>query len=432
MKIFSRPKQTLSRSTRLPFERHDPKSQMKPLRLVVLGTAASNPYAGMAWMHFQIALGLKRLGHDVYYIEATSVWPYDPIRKMKVDDSDYAAPYLARVADSFGLGDRWAFRRSFSDREWLGPAGDRAETLLREADAVFNIAGATRLRTKEELEARRLVYYGTDPPTQEIKFAAGDRIVARTIDQHDDFVTYGENIGTDSSPVPPLPNLRARTRQPILVDLWQNGFPTRGYTTVCNWKQEGNDVEFQGELYLWSKHHEFLKFIDLPTRSNVGIELAMGLADEKEVRPGFGEMVPAAGMTHEERMTLDANGWRLVDAHEFTTEPWPYRDYILSSRGELSMAKDQNVRLRTGWFSERSACYLAAGRPVVAQDTGFASVLPTGKGLFSFNTVEEAVGALEAIEADYEQHSKAARSIAEEYFRAESVLDRLLNDLGLA
>jgi hypothetical protein len=402
------------------------------LQIIVLGTAASNPYAGMAWMHMQVAAGLRRLGHDAYYVEATSVWPYDPVRRVKVDDSSYAAPYLARVAERFGLGDRWAYRRSFSDREWLGPIRSRVERLLAGADAVLNVAGATRARTKEGLEVGRLVYFGTDPPYQDLAFAQGDRIARRTIDQHDDFVTYGENIGTPESPVPPLPRLRARTRQPVLLDMWKDGPPSKAaYTTVCNWKQEGHDLEFQGEKYYWSKHRELLRFIDLPVRARRPVELAMGLEDADSVKPGFGEMIPAAGMTNDERRLLAANRWRLVDAHAFTTDPWPYRDYVRASRGELSVAKDQNVRLRTGWFSERSACYLAAGRPVITQDTGFGTVLPTGEGLFAFNTTDEALAAFESVESDYARHSRAARAIAEEYFRAETVLQRLLDDLGV-
>ena len=240
---------------------------MKPLRLVVVGTLASSPYAGMAWMHMQIAVGLRRLGHDVHYIETTSIWPYDPIRRMKVNDSDYAAPYLANVAESFGMGDRWAYRRSYSDKEWLGPSRERAEDLLAQADAVFNVAGASRLRTKEALKVGRLVYYGTDPVYHEIGLANGDRIARRTVDQHDDVITYGENIGIEGCPIPPLPRLRARTRQPVLIDLWQGERSSRSeFTTVCNWKQEGHDIEFQGETYYWSKHREFLKFIDLPRR----------------------------------------------------------------------------------------------------------------------------------------------------------------------
>lgn len=403
-----------------------------PATLVVLGGLASSPYAGLAWMQLQMTAGFLRLGHDAYYIEATSVWPYDPLRRMKVDDSDYAAPYLARAAEYFGLSDRWAYRRSYSDSEWLGPVASRADELLEKADAVFNVAGGTRARTREGLTIGRLVYYGTDPPYQELATANRDPIVRRTIDQHDDFVTFGENIGTPRSPVPALPGLRARTRQPVLLDLWECGPPSNpAFTTIGNWKQEGHDLEFQGETFLWSKHHEFLRFVDAPSRVRRPIELAMGLEDADVVRPGFGEMIPAAGMTLEERRLLHDFDWRLTDAHAFSHEPDAYRHYICSSSGEFTVAKDQNVRLRTGWFSERSACYLAAGRPVITQDTGFGSVLPTGEGLFAFNTMDELVGAFESVDSDYQRHSRAAREIAREYFAAETVLVKLLEDLAV-
>lgn len=348
------------------------------------------PHAGMAWMHMQIAVGLLRLGHDVYYVECTSNWPYDPIRQSKVNDSDYAVPYLKKVANKFGMDNRWAFRRSYSDNEWYGLSRAKAEDLLENADVVFNIAGATRLRTQEGLKVGRLVYYGSDPVYSEIAFARGDRIERREINQHDDFVTFGENIGNADCPIPPLPRLRSKTRQPVLLDCWLDGPPPRKeFTTICNWKQEGRDIEFQGETYYWSKHHEFLKFIDLPLRISVPIELAMGLAPSAMTHPGFGDLIPAVGMTPKERKLLDSNRWQLVDAHAFSTDPGMYSDYIKSSRGEFTVAKDQNVRLRSGWFSERSACYLAAGRPVITQDTGFGNILPTGEGLFAFNTMEE-------------------------------------------
>jgi hypothetical protein len=397
-----------------------------------MGDLAASPYAGPAWMQLQIVAGLVRLGHDAFYVEASSVWPYDPVRRLKVDDSDYAVPHLARAAEFFGLGDRWAYRRSYSDRAWLGPASTKAEELLAKADAVFNVAGCTRARTREALAVGRLVLLGTDPPYQEIGTANGDPIVRRTVDQHDDFVTYGENLGTPHSPVPPLPGLCARTRQPVLVDLWRSGGPARPtFTTIGNWKQEGHDVEFQGETYRWSKHHEFLKFIDLPRRVSRPIELAIGLEEADAVRPGFGEMIPAAGMTPGERRLLDVNGWGLTDAHAFSLDVASYRDYICSSAGEFTVAKDQNVRLRTGWFSERSACYLAAGRPVITQDTGFGTVLPTGEGLFAFKTMDELLAAFEAVDSDYGRHSRAAGEIASEYFAAERVLAQLLDDLGV-
>jgi hypothetical protein len=402
------------------------------LRIVVVGTLASMPYAGMAWMHMQIVQGLRRLGHDVYYMEVTSVWPYDPVRQMKVNDSEYALPYLARVAEGFDLADRWAYRRSFSDGEWFGMSKGRAEDVLAYADLTLNVAGATELRTSEDLKTKRLVYYGTDPVYHEIAFANGDRLTRSTLEQHDDFVTYGENIGRADCPIPPLPRLRARTRPPVLLDCWQTDRPARSdFTTVCNWRQGGHDIVFGGETYYWSKDREFMKFIDLPRLVDTPIELAMGLTDARATGPALNDAIPALGMHANELLVLAAHGWKVTDAHAFTTDHRSYRDYVQASRGEFTVAKDQNVRLRSGWFSERSACYLAAGRPVITQDTGFGTVLPTGLGLFAFNSLEEIVAAFDAIDADYDKHRRAARGIAEDYFRAETVLAKLLSDLDL-
>ncbi|WDT78729.1 MAG: hypothetical protein MPW14_16300 [Candidatus Manganitrophus sp.] len=147
---------------------------MRKQRLIVVGTLANNPYAGMAWMHMQIAVGLRRLGHEVYYFETTSQWPYDPLRQMHVNDSDYAAPYLARVAEAFGMKGRWAYRRSYSDKGWLGMSRAEAETLLAEADAVLNVAGATKF-AEEGLKVGRLIYFGTDPVGDEIAVAQGEK-----------------------------------------------------------------------------------------------------------------------------------------------------------------------------------------------------------------------------------------------------------------
>jgi hypothetical protein len=383
--------------------------------LVVIGTVASDPYAGMAWMHMQIAAGLLRLGHEVHYLETTSSWPYDPIRQARVCSSDYSVPYLARVAEGFGLGDRWAYRRSYSDKAWFGPSRHSAEDLLAHGDAVFNVSGATRL-AEEGLKVGRLVLFGTDPVYQEIAYANGQEDIVTLIEEHDDFVTYGENIGAPDCPVPPLPRLRSRTRQPVLLDLWESGPASRDeFTTVCNFRQTGKDIVFRNQTYYWSKHHEFLKFVDLPSRTDQTLEVATGFVS----------------LDAGDRSALEAHGWQLTDAHAFTADPWPYRDYVRSSRGEFTVAKDQNVRLRSGWFSERSALYLASGRPVVSQDTGFGKFVPTGKGLFAVETADEAVDALDAINSDYDRHSRAARAIAEEYFRAETVLARVLDDLGL-
>lgn len=383
------------------------------LRTVIVGVVATNPYAGMAWMHMQIAAGLKRLGHDVLYVEIASNWPFDPIRDQVVEDSNYALPYLERITELFGI-DQWAYRRGYSDRAWFGPGADKAEEWLVSADAVINVSGATSFR-EENLKGGNLIHLGTDPVEPEVNYENQDACTRQVIDEHRASVTYGENIGTPVSPLPPLPHMLGHTRQPILVDLWNAGPPTRPeFTTVCNWKSDG-EVQFRGETYYWSKDREFLKFIDLPHRTSQPLELAMGL-----------KYLPS-----DVAQLLATNGWKTTDAHAITLDPQPYREYIQASRGEFTVAKDQNVRLKSGWFSERSACYLAAGRPVVTQDTGFGQVLPTGLGLFSFNTMEEILGAFDAINSDYDRHAKAAREIADQYFRAETVLPRLLESLKL-
>jgi hypothetical protein len=224
---------------------------MRPHRFVVLGTMASNPYAGMAWMHMQIAAGLKRLGHDVWYIEATSSWPYDPVRGSKVCDSDYAVPYLKRTAEAFGLEGRWGFRQSFLDGKWLGLEQSRAEELLTTSDAVLNVTGSTYL-SREGLPAGRQVYLSTDPILPEVAYDARDPGTLTHLAEHRDSITYGENIGTPHCPLMPLPNLRGAMRQPVLLDLWRTEAPARStYTTIGNWKQVGLDLQFRGETYRW-------------------------------------------------------------------------------------------------------------------------------------------------------------------------------------
>lgn len=403
---------------------------MNALRIVVVGTLASDPYAGMAWMIMQIVVGLRRLGHDAWYFETTSTWPFDPSRQARVADANYAVPYLMRVAERFGIGDRWAYRRSYSDGQWVGPHAERAPEILASADLVFNVAGATRF-AEEGLRSGRLIYFGTDPVFHEVNYAAGDDETLRIIDEHADTVTYGENIGRAGCPIPPLPRLRARTRQPVLLDLWQADAPTSpAFTTVGNWKQGGRDVVLEGETYRWSKHYEFLEFISLPQRTRQPMELATNLARSAQIVHGPGTAVPALGFEEDEYEQLVRHGWRIVDGPALSMDPWTYRDYIVASRAEFTVARDLNVRLRSGWFSERSACYLAAGRPVVTQDTGFGCSLPTGEGLFAFTTTDEILDAIDRINTNYARHSEAARAIAQEYFQAERVLGRLLSDLS--
>ena len=186
------------------------------------------------------------------------------------------------------------------------------------------------------------------------------------------------------------------------MDFWQRtaAAPASSFTTIGNWRQPWRDVILDGERYSWSKHHEFLKFIDLPQRTAQPFELALSSYEP------------------EDQEMLEEHGWQVRHALDFSIDPDAYRDYIAGSRGEFTVAKDQNVRLRTGWFSDRSATYLAAGRPVISQDTGFSNVFPTGEGLFGFSTMDEILAAVEAINSDYARHSPRRRGDRARVLRA--------------
>jgi glycosyltransferase involved in cell wall biosynthesis len=207
---------------------------------------------------------------------------------------------------------------------------------------------------------------------------------------------------------------------PVLIDQWSgHRKPAVGpFTTIGNWEQRWREVTLDGDTYHWSKHYEFMKVIDLPRRTSAPLELAL------------------SSYRDEDRRMLENHGWRVRPGLGFSKDLDAYRTYIQLSQGEFSVAKDQNVRLRSGWFSERSATYLAAGRPVILQDTGFGAYLPTGEGLFAFSTVDEAAAALERVTADYARHSAAAAEIAREYLDAErvvkAILDRIPSNLPAA
>ncbi|HEU4438237.1 MAG TPA: hypothetical protein VFT36_03260, partial [Methylomirabilota bacterium] len=213
------------------------------------------------------------------------------------------------------------------------------------------------------------------------------------------------------------------TRPPVIPELWDatcNPAAER-FTTVCTWQNEGKDIQFRGQTYYWSKHINFLELLELPRRTPQPLELAVEGGD-----PATRQLLDPAT-----RELLTRHGWILTDAFEASHSLTAYQQFIQRSRGEFTVSKDLVVRTRCGWFSDRSVCYLAAGKPVVTQDTGFGRVVPTGAGLFAFSTMEEAVAALEEINRDYPFHSRAARRIAEESFGADRVLARLCREADL-
>ena len=382
-------------------------------RVVVLGTVARLPFAGVAWQALQYLHGLRALGHDVHYVEDTGDWPYDPIRHEVTDDPAPAVAYLERALRAGGFGDRWAYLSAARPDERYGPAGPRLDDLFASADVLVNLCAATLLRA-EHLAVPVRVYLETDPVTPQIQMAQGLRAAAEFLAAHTHHFTYGENFGAPDCGVPTGGFEYRPTRQPIVLDWWRPpaGIANGRFTTVANWQQDSKDIEFEGERYTWSKHHEFLKVIDLPRRAGRALELALACGDDAAKR------------------LLAEHGWRVVDAMSLTADLDGYRRYIWGSRGEFTVAKDQNVRLRSGWFSDRSAAYLVAGRPVVTQDTGFGRILPTGEGLFAFATADDAAAAIRAIDADYDRHARAAREIGREYFAADRVLGSLMAQVG--
>jgi hypothetical protein len=408
------------------------------LRLVVLGMMGRMPLAGVAWQVLHYLEGFRRLGADVYYVEDTGSWPYDPKQNTITQDSRYTIEYISQLMAWCGFQDHWAYRAAAQNEGTFGLSESQVQRLFDQADALVNVTGSTVLRA-EHLHVPVRIYLETDPVLPQIEVAKGSRVRIDQLDAHTHHLTYGENLGAPDCGVPVGHFEYRPTRQPIVLDWWT---PTTGpaaregllpstacFTTVANWRQSCKDFEWRGETYTWSKHHEFLKFIDLPRRTAQPLELALAVKGNR--REGEEIWVPADPEDGEALRLLTSHGWRVIDAMALSKNISPYRDYILASRGEFTVAKDQNVRLRSGWFSDRSACYLAAGRPVVTQDTGFGKFLPTGEGLFAFSTIEDAVAAVDAIGADYARHSGAARAIAEEYFRAETVLAKLIQDAGL-
>jgi hypothetical protein len=393
---------------------------MKRKKIIVLGFMGGMPIAGVIWQHIHYIVGLQRLGHEVYYVEDTLNYPYDPVAFNISDDYSYAAQALGRLAKEHGFEGRWAYCARYKDpMETSGMSLAALKTLYREADCALNICGSHDMN--DDLRSiRNLIYVESDPGVEQIKIDKGESQTVDYLKEHHHLFTFGENIGTPAFAVPTHGFNWLPTRQPVVTDLWcaepEAATPSPGamFTTICNWSTSGKkDIEWHGSNYLWSKSLEFLRFVEAPGRSGENFEMATDIKDEKE------------------RELFERNGWKLVLPHDLSVDWNGYRDYIRGSKGEFTCAKDQYIRLDTGWFSDRTACYLAAGRPVITQATGFTAHYGGGEGLFAFSTMEEITGAVAAIRSDYARHSRAALGIAREVFEAEKVLASLLERAGV-
>ena len=390
---------------------------MKRKKIIAMGFMGSCPIAGVIWQHIHYIVGLQRLGHDVYYIEDSARLPYNPETFEVNNQFDYAGKILARLASEFGFERHWGFCARYLPRNpTVGLPLKRIRQLYRDADAILNVCGAQEFND-DLRQSDRIIYIESDPGVEQIKIDKRTKLTIEYLGQHCALFTFGENIGTKNFPVPLHGWKWLPTRQPIVTDLWKTPrTPTKAavLTTIANWTTSGlKDITWRGEKYLWSKSREFLRFISAPRKAGEPFELATDIKDTKT------------------RNKFARNGWRFRSPHDLSSDYWLYRDYIRGSKGEFTVAKDQYVRLNTGWFSDRSACYLAAGRPVITQDTKFSAHYGIDGGLFAFHSLGEITEAVKRIKADYTHHSGAAREIACQIFDAGKVLASLLDRAGV-
>jgi len=383
-------------------------------KIVLLGMLTKIPVGGVAWLVGHYAAGFGRLGYEVYYVEAHARAPSMFMAHEGDDGAGKAAAYMAKIAKRFGLENRWALQALHENGRCYGMSEVELDQLYKDAALIVNMHGGT-LPLPEHAATDRLVFLGTDPVEVELEVERGDDRALKFLDQHVAYFTWGLNFGNPDCKLPwarPYPFVPSPP--PVVLDFWENSVEPAGpFSTIGNWRQQYRDVEFRGEVYRWSKHHQFMKILDLPTRTRARIELALSSYDGSD------------------RLLLAEHGWRVRPGLELSRNQDRYHDYIVGSAGEVSAAKEQNVHFRTGWFSERSATYLAAGRPVIVQDTGFGNALPTGEGLFAFSDLDQAAAAVEAVQSDPARHRRAAGEIAREYLSHEVVLGDMLDHLGL-
>lgn len=380
----------------------------RPLTIVVGGYIVAFPLGGMTWHHLNYLLGLHELGHEVWFLEDSGSFalPFDPTTGTCAAESGYGRAYLERTLAEYGLPPRWCYYSEPEGRHY-GLSREELGRLLARADLFLAVSGVTPLRP-ERPRPRRTAVIDTDPVYTQLRMRGDENFLAyyRAFDRA---ATFGRLVGSERCPLPTHGIAWIPTNQPVALGPWTLArADSRVFTTVGRWQHEGRTQEFGGRTYTSGKAPEWEKLADLPRRVPFGLEVAM-------------QKMPA-----EPAARFQALGWTISDEVAATRDCAAFQRFVERSAGELTVAKDIYAGVPSGWFSDRSALYLAAGRPVVTQATGFERWLATGEGLFAFETADEAAAALEAIAGDYERHARAARRVAEESFEAKKVLSELL------
>jgi hypothetical protein len=380
--------------------------------IIVAGALAQRPWqGGHTWVFLQYLLGFQRLGFEVLFVDRLEPGMcVDAVGAPASFRSSENVRYLDRVMERFGLAGRWSLLFD-SGREVAGLERRELVEAARRSALLLNVMGY--LDDEEVLGAAPLrAFLDIDPGFGQMWVELG---LARLFDGHDRHITVGGRVGDPGCAIPTCGLDWVRTLPPVELSEWPAiaGGGDR-FTSVVSWRGLFGPIEYKGQIY-GLRVHEFRRFAELPQRTPARFELALDIDDADAA----------------DRQRLEESGWVLADPRLAAGDPWRYRAYVQGSSAELMIAKNLYVDTRSGWFSDRSACYLASGRPVLAQDTGLGGLVPCGEGLVTFSTLEDAVAGIEEITGDLERHSRAAREVAEEYFAAERVLPRLLVELGL-
>jgi hypothetical protein len=352
---------------------------------------------------------MRDLGHDVYYLEDVGDWSntYDWEAGQHTDSLDYPGDYIRQSLEPYGFRDRWIYR---AGSQSCGLSIEEMRQLCAEADLLLIRAVPFIVWRPEYDLPRRRAFIDVDPGFTQIRLAKGEPAFMETLGKCEQLFTISPRIGKPDCEIPTAGRKWHSTLPPVAVEQWPvKPLPEHAaFTSVIRWRGF-KDMEYEGQSY-GQRDREFPKFLDLPQRTSAELEIAL---------------------TGGSRDKLVNAGWTVVDGWRSSCTTQAYQAFIQNSLAEFGVAKQCYVATRGGWFSDRSVCYLASGKPVIVQDTGLSGWLPTGRGVIAFRSLDEAVRAVEQVQSEYDAHSNAARRIAEEYFCTEKVLDELLENMSL-
>lgn len=391
---------------------------MEKLKIVVGGFIGLFPTGGATWDYLQYPLGLKLLGHDVYYVEDTMLYPVYQSSGDRWDDCTFGVEYLKKAMAEVGLEDRWAYR-DVATGKTFGMTDNKLHQVCATADVYINVSSSTVWRDEyRKIPVKILI--DTDPMFTQyqhhLKIEAGGADAQYTkeyMQAHDLFFTFGLNIGKPDCRIPQFEYNWLTTKKPICLDFWDQPFSKQtkfGFTSIMNWT-ERPDFIYDNETW-GQKNKEFMKFLELPATSKRKFEIIINRPKDAE--------------TAQSMSNLTACGWDILSPDQLISDKENYKNFVQSSFAEFSITKETYIKSKSGWFSGRSAVYLASGKPVLTQDTQWSKYIPAGEGVLTISDLETASQAVAEVTANYEKHSKAARAIAHEYFDSGKILSDIL------